>query len=142
MLKNNGLQEIGNVQPSTQVKTDARNAVTTKQMKLLLILTQHLVLLLEKKKQEAVDRVNNLLNRALNDINTVNTTPMVEAIKNTALNDIGNVQPNVTKKQEAIGILNNNAATKNKNINQTPDATTEEKEAAITEVNQALNQSY
>lgn len=28
--KNNGLQEIGNVQPSTQVKTDARNAVTNK----------------------------------------------------------------------------------------------------------------
>ena len=54
------------------------------------------------------------MNRALNDINTVNTTPMVEAIKNTALNDIGNVQPNVTKKQEAIGILNNNAATKTK----------------------------
>ena len=81
------------------------------------------------------------MNRAINDINTVNTTQMVEAIKNTALNDIGNVQPNVTKKQEAIGILNNIATTKKQNINQTPDATTEEKEAAITQVNQALNQA-
>lgn len=138
--KNNGLQEIGNVQPSTQVKTDARNAVTNKANEAITNINATPGATREEK-QEAVDRVNNLLNRALNDINTVNTTPMVEAIKNTALNDIGNVQPNVTKKQEAIGILNNNAATKKQNINQTPDATTEEKEAAITEVNQALNQA-
>ena len=138
--KNNGLQEIGNVQPSTQVKTDARNAVTNKANEAITNINATPGATREEK-QEAVDRVNNLLNRALNDINTVNTTPMVEAIKNTALNDIGNVQPNVTKKQEAIGILNNNAATKKQNINQTPDATTEEKEAAITQVNQALNQA-
>lgn len=46
--------------------------------------------------------MNQLLNRAINDINTVNTTPMVEAIKNTALNDIGNVQPNVTKSKKQL----------------------------------------
>lgn len=138
--KNNGLQEIGNVQPSTQVKTDARNAVTNKANEAITNINATPGATREEK-QEAVDRVNNLLNRALNDINTVNTTAMVEAIKNTALNDIGNVQPTVTKKQEAIGILNNNATTKKQNINQTPDATTEEKEAAITQVNQALNQA-
>lgn len=138
--KNNGLHEIGNVQPSTQVKTDARNAVTNKANEAITNINATPGATREEK-QEAVGRVNQLLNRAINDINTVNTTPMVEEIKNTALNDIGNVQPNVTKKQEAIGILNNNATAKKQNINQTPDATTEEKEAAITQVNQALNQA-
>ena len=138
--KNNGLHEIGNVQPSTQVKTDARNAVTNKANEAITNINATPGATREEK-QEAVGRVNQLLNRANNDINTVNTTPMVEEIKNTALNDIGNVQPNVTKKQEAIGILNNNATAKKQNINQTPDATTEEKEAAITQVNQALNQA-
>ena len=74
----------------------------------------HLVQL--EKKQEAINRVNTLKNRALTDIGVTSTTAMVNSIRDDAVNQIGAVQPHVTKKQTATGVLNDLATAKSKKL--------------------------
>lgn len=69
-----------------------------------------------EEKQEAIDRVNALKNRALTDIGVTSTTAMVNSIRDDAVNQIGAVQPHVTKKQTATGVLNDLATAKSKKL--------------------------
>lgn len=82
--------------------------------------------------------MNTILNRALADIGITSTTAMVNGIRDDAINQIGAVQPHVTKKQEATGILNDLATAKKQQINQNTNATTEEKQVALNQVDQEL----
>ncbi|MBZ6424949.1 MAG: DUF1542 domain-containing protein, partial [Staphylococcus aureus] len=66
------------------------------------------------------------------------TTAMVNSIRDDAVNQIGAVQPHVTKKQTATGVLNDLATAKKQEINQTTNATTEEKQVALNQVDQEL----
>ncbi|HCZ2607847.1 TPA: DUF1542 domain-containing protein, partial [Staphylococcus aureus] len=91
-----------------------------------------------EEKQEAINRVNTLKNRALTDIGVTSTTAMVNSIRDDAVNQIGAVQPHVTKKQTATGVLNDLATAKKQEINQNTNATTEEKQVALNQVDQEL----
>ncbi len=66
------------------------------------------------------------------------TTAMVNSIRDDAVNQIGAVQPHVTKKQTATGVLNDLATAKKQEINQNTNATTEEKQVALNQVDQEL----
>lgn len=63
---------------------------------------------------------------------------MVNSIRDDAVNQIGAVQPHVTKKQTATGVLNDLATAKKQEINQNTNATTEEKQIALNQVDQEL----
>lgn len=135
--KDQGTQNIVVIQPATQVKTDARNAVNDKAREAITNINATPGATREEK-QEAINRVNTLKNRALTDIGVTSTTAMVNSIRDDAVNQIGAVQPHVTKKQTATGVLNDLATAKKQEINQTTNATTEEKQVALNQVDQEL----
>ncbi len=135
--KDQGTQNIVVIQPATQVKTDARNAVNDKAREAITnINATHGAT--REEKQEAINRVNTLKNRALNDIGVTSTTAMVNSIRDDAVNQIGAVQPHVTKKQTATGVLTDLATAKKQEINQNTNATDEEKQVALNQVDQDL----
>lgn len=135
--KDQGTQNIVVIQPATQVKTDARNAVNDKAREAITNINATPGTTREEK-QEAINRVNTLKNRALTDIGVTSTTAMVNSIRDDAVNQIGAVQPHVTKKQTATGVLNDLATAKKQEINQNTNATTEEKQVALNQVDQEL----
>lgn len=135
--KDKGTQNIVVIQPATQVKTDARNAVNDKAREAITNINATPGATREEK-QEAINRVNTLKNRALTDIGVTSTTAMVNSIRDDAVNQIGAVQPHVTKKQTATGVLNDLATAKKQEINQNTNATTEEKQVALNQVDQEL----
>ncbi|HAR3935137.1 TPA: LPXTG-anchored repetitive surface protein SasC [Staphylococcus aureus] len=135
--KDQGTQNIVVIQPATQVKTDARNAVNDKAREAITNINDTPGATREEK-QEAINRVNTLKNRALTDIGVTSTTAMVNSIRDDAVNQIGAVQPHVTKKQTATGVLNDLATAKKQEINQNTNATTEEKQVALNQVDQEL----
>lgn len=135
--KDQGTQNIVVIQPATQVKTDARNVVNDKSREAITNINATPGATREEK-QEAINRVNTLKNRALTDIGVTSTTAMVNSIRDDAVNQIGAVQPHVTKKQTATGVLNDLATAKKQEINQNTNATTEEKQVALNQVDQEL----
>ncbi|HFQ1697492.1 TPA: LPXTG-anchored aggregation protein SasC [Staphylococcus aureus] len=135
--KDQGTQNIVVIQPATQVKTDARNVVNDKAREAITNINATPGATREEK-QEAINRVNTLKNRALTDIGVTSTTAMVNSIRDDAVNQIGAVQPHVTKKQTATGVLNDLATAKKQEINQNTNATTEEKQVALNQVDQEL----
>lgn len=135
--KDQGTQNIVVIQPATQVKTDARNAVNDKAREAITNINATPGATREEK-EEAINRVNTLKNRALTDIGVTSTTAMVNSIRDDAVNQIGAVQPHVTKKQTATGVLNDLATAKKQEINQNTNATTEEKQVALNQVDQEL----
>lgn len=135
--KDQGTQNIVVIQPATQVKTDARNAVNDKAREAITNINATPGATREEK-QEAINRVNTLKNRALTDIGVTSTTAMVNSIRDDAVNQIGAVQPHVTKKQTATGVLNDLATAKKQEINQNTNTTTEEKQVALNQVDQEL----
>lgn len=135
--KDQGTQNIVVIQPATQVKTDARNAVNDKAREAITNINATPGATREEK-QKAINRVNTLKNRALTDIGVTSTTAMVNSIRDDAVNQIGAVQPHVTKKQTATGVLNDLATAKKQEINQNTNATTEEKQVALNQVDQEL----
>lgn len=135
--KDQGTQNIVVIQPATQVKTDARNAVNDKAREAITNINATPGATREEK-QGAINRVNTLKNRALNDIGVTSTTAMVNSIRDDAVNQIGAVQPHVTKKQTATGVLTDLATAKKQEINQNTNATDEEKQVALNQVDQDL----
>ncbi len=135
--KDQGTQNIVVIQPATQVKTDARNAVNDKAREAITNINATPGATREEK-QEAINRVNTLKNRALNDIGVTSTTAMVNSIRDDAVNQIGAVQPHVMKKQTATGVLTDLATAKKQEINQNTNATDEEKQVALNQVDQDL----
>ncbi|EOB9466498.1 LPXTG-anchored aggregation protein SasC [Staphylococcus aureus] len=135
--KDQGTQNIVVIQPATQVKTDARNAVNDKAREAITNINATPGATREEQ-QEAINRVNTLKNRALNDIGVTSTTAMVNSIRDDAVNQIGAVQPHVTKKQTATGVLTDLATAKKQEINQNTNATDEEKQVALNQVDQDL----
>ncbi|HHB5291240.1 TPA: LPXTG-anchored aggregation protein SasC [Staphylococcus aureus] len=135
--KDQGTQNIVVIQPATQVKTDARNVVNDKAREAITNINATPGATREEK-QEAINRVNTLKNRAVTDIGVTSTTAMVNSIRDDAVNQIGAVQPHVTKKQTATGVLNDLATAKKQEINQNTNATTEEKQVALNQVDQEL----
>ncbi|HHB0244929.1 TPA: LPXTG-anchored aggregation protein SasC [Staphylococcus aureus] len=135
--KDQGTQNIVVIQPATQVKTDARNAVNDKAREAITNINATPGATREEK-QEAINRVNTLKNRALNDIGVTSTTAMVNSIRDDAVNQIGAVQPHVTKKQTATGVLTDLATAKKQEINQNTNATDEKKQVALNQVDQDL----
>lgn len=135
--KDQGTQNILAIQPATQVKTDARNTVNEKARDAISNINATPGATREEK-QEAIDRVNTLKNRALTDIGVTSTTAMVNSIRDDAVNQIGTVQPHVTKKQSATGVLTDLATAKKQEINQNTNATDEEKQVALNQVDQDL----
>ncbi|HCV7116845.1 TPA: DUF1542 domain-containing protein [Staphylococcus aureus] len=132
------IDSLANQMQHTLIRSvDAENAVNRKVDDMEDLVNQNDELT-DEEKQAAINRVNTLKNRALNDIGVTSTTAMVNSIRDDAVNQIGAVQPHVTKKQTATGVLTDLATAKKQEINQNTNATTEEKQVALNQVDQDL----
>ncbi|PTK55289.1 hypothetical protein BUZ33_09820 [Staphylococcus haemolyticus] len=75
---------------------------------------------------------------AQNAIDQATDNVSVDTAKSNGVNTINNILPKVVKKDEAKAVIDNAARTKKAEIDQTPNATDEEKEAAKAKVDEAI----
>ena len=90
-----------------------------------------------EEKQSAIESVNQAKVEADSGISQAQTNTEVEKAKNAGLSNIGNIHPVFNKKQQARTKINEKFKTKQDQINQTPNATQEEKNEALTRLTQA-----
>ena len=75
----------------------------------------------------------------MNNVTNAHSNSDVKNVQQDGINTINLDQPNAVKKDQAILELSQKAQERKATLNQTPDATDEEKNAANTKVDQALN---
>ncbi|HDF4265336.1 TPA: DUF1542 domain-containing protein [Staphylococcus aureus] len=132
--KNAGIAKIEAIQPATTTKDNAKQAIATKanERKTAIAQTQDIT---AEEIAAANANVDNAVTQANNNIEAANNQNDVDQAKTTGETSIDQVTPTVNKKatarNEITTILNN----KLQAIQATPDATTEEKQAADAEAN-------
>ncbi|MEE3735050.1 SasC/FmtB family protein [Staphylococcus aureus] len=135
--KNAEIAKIEAIQPATTTKDDAKQAIATKanERKTAIAQTQDIT---AEEIAAANVNVDNAVTEANSNIEAANSQNDVDQAKTTGENSIDQVTPTVNKKatarNEITAILNN----KLQEIQATPDATDEEKQAAIQQLATAV----
>ncbi|MBE5676982.1 DUF1542 domain-containing protein [Staphylococcus sp. SS87] len=138
--KDNAIQAIDPIQASTDVKTNARAELLTEmQNKITEILSDNTTTNEEKGKD--IEPVRAAYEEGLNNINTANTTGDVTTAKDTAVQKVQQLHANPIKKPAGKTELDQVAADKKTQIEQTPNASQQEINDAKQEVDAALNQA-
>lgn len=136
--KENAIQAIDPIQASTDVKTNARAELLTEmQNKITEILSDNTTTNEEKGKD--IEPVRATYEEGLNNINTANTT--VTTAKDTAVQKVQQLHANPVKKPAGKTALDQAAADRKTQIEQTPNASQQEINDAKQEVDAALNQA-
>lgn len=138
--KDNAIQAIDPIQASTDVKTNARAELLTEmQNKITEILSDNTTTNEEKGKD--IEPVRATYEEGLNNINTANTTGDVTTAKDTAVQKIQQQHANPVKKPAGKTALDQAAADRKTQIEQTPNASQQEINDAKQEVDAVLNQA-
>ncbi|HEI7352564.1 TPA: LPXTG-anchored DUF1542 repeat protein FmtB [Staphylococcus aureus] len=138
--KENAIQAIDPIQASTDVKTNARAELLTEmQNKITEILNDNTTTNEEKEKD--IEPVRAAYGEGLNNINAANTTGDVTNAKDTAVQKVQQLHANPVKKPAGKTALDQAAADRKTQIEQTPNASQQEINDAKQEVDAALNQA-
>lgn len=145
--KDNAIQAIDPIQASTDVKRNARaelltemqNKITEIQNKITEILNDNTTTNEEKGKD--IEPVRAAYEEGLNNINTANTTGDVTTAKDTAVQKVQQLHANPVKKPAGKKELDQAAADRKTQIEQTPNASQQEINDAKQEVDTELNQA-
>ncbi|HDK7438136.1 TPA: DUF1542 domain-containing protein [Staphylococcus aureus] len=138
--KDNAIQAIDPIQASTDVKTNARAELLTEmQNKITEILSDNTTTNEEKGKD--IEPVRATYEEGLNNINTANTTGDVTTAKDTAVQKVQQLHANPVKKPAGKTALDQAAADRKTQIEQTPNASQQEINDAKQEVDATLNQA-
>ena len=136
--KANGIEAINHVQPTVVKKDEARttidNAAQDKKAEIDQIQNAT-----EEEKAAAKTKVDEAVATAKKAIDQATNNAGVDTAKANGIEAINHVQPTVVKKDEAKTAIDNAAQDKKAEIDQTPNATDEEKEAAKAKVDEAVN---
>ncbi|HDB8363323.1 TPA: DUF1542 domain-containing protein [Staphylococcus aureus] len=128
------------IQASTDVKTNARAELLTEmQNKITEILSDNTTTNEEKGKD--IEPVRATYEEGLNNINTANTTGDVTTAKDTAVQKVQQLHANPVKKPAGKTALDQAAADRKTQIEQTPNASQQEINDAKQEVDATLNQA-
>ncbi|HFD6091991.1 TPA: LPXTG-anchored DUF1542 repeat protein FmtB [Staphylococcus aureus] len=139
-VKDNAIQAIDPIQASTDVKTNARAELLTEmQNKITEILSDNTTTNEEKGKD--IEPVRATYEEGLNNINTANTTGDVTTAKDTAVQKVQQLHANPVKKPAGKTALDQAAADRKTQIEQTPNASQQEINDAKQEVDATLNQA-
>ncbi|EKS37960.1 SasC/FmtB family protein [Staphylococcus epidermidis] len=128
---------ISAISPATKIKEDARAAVEAKAIAQNQQINSNNMATTEEK-QDALNQVEAHKQVAIANINQAQSTQQVSEAKNNGINTINQDQPNAVKKNNTKTILEQKGNEKKSAIAQTPDATTEEKQEAVSAVSQAV----
>ncbi|MCH4387573.1 DUF1542 domain-containing protein [Staphylococcus haemolyticus] len=136
--KSNGLDSINNIQPTVVKKDEAKTAIdkAAEAKKTEIDQTPNAT---DEEKAAAKAKVDEAVTTAKNAIDQATNNAGVDTAKTNGVDSINNVQPTVVKKGEAKTAIENAARAKKAEIDQTPNATDEEKVAAKAKVDEAVN---
>ncbi|MEB6746354.1 DUF1542 domain-containing protein [Staphylococcus haemolyticus] len=135
--KSNGLDSINNIQPTVVKKDEAKTAIenAARAKKAEIDQTPNAT---DEEKVAAKAKVDEAVNNAKASIDQVTNNEGVDTAKSNGLDSINNIQPTVVKKDEAKTAIDKAAEAKKTEIDQTPNATDEEKAAAKAKVDEAV----
>ncbi|WP_424635869.1 DUF1542 domain-containing protein, partial [Enterobacter asburiae] len=133
----NGVDSINNVQPTVVKKDEAKTAIenAARAKKAEIDQTPNAT---DEEKVAAKAKVDEAVNNAKASIDQVTNNEGVDTAKSNGLDSINNIQPTVVKKDEAKTAIDKAAEAKKTEIDQTPNATDEEKAAAKAKVDEAV----
>ena len=136
--KTNGVDTINNIQPTVVKKDEAKAAIdkAAEAKKAEIDQTPNAT---DEEKAAAKAKVDEAVTTAKNAIDQATNNAGVDTAKTNGVDSINNVQPTVVKKDEAKTAIENAARAKKAEIDQTPNATDEEKVAAKAKVDEAVN---
>ena len=136
--KTNGVDTINNVQPTVVKKDEAKTAIdkAAEAKKAEIDQTPDAT---DEEKAAAKAKVDEAVNNAKASIDQATNNNGVDTAKSEGSDAINHVQPVVVKKDEAKTAIENAARAKKAEIDQTPNATDEEKVAAKAKVDEAVN---
>ncbi|WP_339117507.1 DUF1542 domain-containing protein, partial [Staphylococcus haemolyticus] len=136
--KTNGVDSINNVQPTVVKKDEAKTAIenAARAKKAEIDQTPNAT---DEEKAVAKAKVDEAVTTAKNAIDQATNNNGVDTAKTNGVDAINNVQPTVVKKDEAKTAIDKAAEAKKAEIDQTPNATDEEKAAAKAKVDEAVN---
>ncbi|MDS3910844.1 DUF1542 domain-containing protein [Staphylococcus hominis] len=139
-VEQNSTTVINNIQPTVVKKSEARQAIDdlAKLKKATIDLTQEAT---EEEKEAAKSKVDQALTEAKTHINEAENDDGVDNAKTKGINVINTIQLEIIKKVEAKHEIDQSAIAKKKIIDQTPDATEEEKEVAKQKVDEEATKS-
>ncbi|WP_086097376.1 SasC/FmtB family protein [Staphylococcus aureus] len=138
--KDNAIQAIDPIQASTDVKTNARAELLTEmQNKITEILNNNETT--NEEKGNDIGPVRAAYEEGLNNINAATTTGDVTTAKDTAVQKVQQLHANPVKKPAGKKELDQAAADKKTQIEQTPNASQQEINDAKQEVDTELNQA-
>ncbi|WP_458309474.1 SasC/FmtB family protein [Staphylococcus haemolyticus] len=135
--KTNGVDSINNVQPTVVKKDEAKTAIenAARAKKAEIDQTPNAT---DEEKVAAKAKVDEAVNNAKASIDQATNNNGVDTAKSEGTDAINHVQPVVVKKDEAKVAINKAAEAKKTEIDQTPNATDEEKAAAKAKVDEAV----
>ena len=135
--KTNGVDTINNVQPTVVKKDEAKTAIdkAAEAKKAEIDQTPDAT---DEEKAAAKAKVDESVNNAKASIDQATNNNGVDTAKSEGSDAINHVQPVVVKKDEAKVAINKAAEAKKAEIDQTPNATDEEKAAAKAKVDEAV----
>ncbi|WP_445267365.1 LPXTG-anchored DUF1542 repeat protein FmtB [Staphylococcus aureus] len=138
--KDNAIQAIDPIQASTDVKTNARAELLNEmQNKITEILNDNTTTNEEKGKD--IEPVRAAYEEGLNNINAATTTGDVTTAKDTAVQKVQQLHANPVKKPAGKTELDQAAADKKTQIEQTPNASQQEVDAALNQAKTNIDQS-
>ena len=138
VAKDKALNQLHNVQVDAIKKNQAKQIITDQanSKKAEIDQTPNAT---DEEKAAAKAKVDEAVTTAKNAIDQATNNNGVDTTKTNGVDAINNVQPTVVKKDEAKTAIDKAAEAKKAEIDQTPDATDEEKAAAKAKVDEAVN---
>ncbi|MCH4483334.1 DUF1542 domain-containing protein [Staphylococcus haemolyticus] len=138
--KTNGIEAINNIQPTVVKKDEAKAAIdnAAQAKKTEIDQTPNAT---EEEKAAAKAKVDEAVTEAKKAIDQATNNASVDTAKSNGVEAINHVQPTVVKKDEAKTAIDNAAQVKKTEIDQTPNATEEEKAAAKSKVDEAVTEA-
>ncbi len=135
--KSNGLDSINNIQPTVVKKDEAKAAIdkAAEAKKAEIDQTPNAT---DEEKATAKAKIDEAVNNEKASIDQATNNDGVDTAKTNGVDAINNVQPTVVKKDEAKTAIENAARAKKAEIDQTPNATDEEKATAKAKVDEAV----
>ena len=119
------MNEIATIIPATTIKTDAKTAIDKKLSNKLQ--SSMVIMMQQMKKAEARKLVEKAKTEVKSNITNSDTEREVNSAKTNGLEKINNIQPSTQTKTNAKQEINDKAQEQLIQINNTPDATEEEK---------------
>ena len=127
--KNEGINNINLIQSSTSTKTNAKSDIDRKLSEQIENINQHQTATTEEK-DTAVQLANQKANEAKNNIQTATDNEGVAQAKTNGISAINNIEPNAQQKPTAKQDIETKVTEQNRVIDNTANATDEEKQEA------------